>query len=170
MEDVLGDQPGRKLLLVQQFRMHPRHQAFLVIRAIEDADAAPLRQRNRAAPHEIMIEFVRGRLLERMDVAALRVDALEYALDRAVLARGVHALEDQQQRPAVLGVQLFLKIVQPLPVGLENLAGLVLVETALLVGLVRLQMELAGSVVTKRRHERFQLVAERLGGIVAHGG
>ena len=38
--------------------MHPHHQAFLVIRAIEDADAAALRQRDRVAPHEIVIELV----------------------------------------------------------------------------------------------------------------
>jgi len=33
-----------------------------------------------------MIEFERRRLLERMDLAALRIDALEYAFDGAVLA------------------------------------------------------------------------------------
>ena len=66
-----------------------------------------------------MIEFAGTRLLERMDLAALRIDAVEHALDRAVLARGVHALKDQQQRPAILGVEFFLKVVQPLPVGIE---------------------------------------------------
>src|SRR5437879_11070323 len=46
--DVFGYQPGRNLLLRKQLPMHPRHQAFFVIRAIEDADAATLRQRNHA--------------------------------------------------------------------------------------------------------------------------
>jgi len=41
---------------------------------LKDADAATLRRANRAAPQEIMIEFVGSRLLERMDVATLRID------------------------------------------------------------------------------------------------
>ena len=158
----------RDLLLPEKFRVHPRHQAFLVIGTVEDADAAALRQRDHAAPHEIVIEFVRGRLLERMDLAALRIDAFEDALDGAVLARRIHALEDHQQRPAVLRVEPLLKIVEPLPVGFENLFGLVLVETALLVGLVRLEMELARSVEAERRDKGLQLGGERLRRLLAH--
>ena len=90
-----------------------------------------------------------------MDFAALRIDALENALDGAVLAGGIHALEDHQQRPAVLRIELLLEIVQPLAVGLEDLFRLVLVEAAPLVGLVRFQMELARSVVAERRDKGF---------------
>jgi len=86
---------------------------------------------------------MRSRLLERIDLAALRIDAVEYALDGAVLAGRIHALKDQEQRPAVLRVKFFLKIDQALPVGLEDRFRLVLVEAALLVGLVRLEMERA---------------------------
>ena len=121
--------------------MHPRHQAFLIIGTVEDADAAALRQRNHAAPHEVVVEFVGGRLLEGSDLAALRIDAFEDALDGAVLARRIHALKDHEQRPAVLRVKPLLEIVQPLAVGFEDLFGLVLVETALVVGLVRPEME-----------------------------
>ena len=56
--DVLGHQFRGKLFLGEDFPMHPRHQTFLVVRAIEDADAAALRQRDHVAPHEIVIEFV----------------------------------------------------------------------------------------------------------------
>ena len=139
--------------------MHPHHQAFLVIGAVEDADAAALRQRDRAAPHEIMIEFMGRRLLERSDLATLRIDAVEHALDGAVLAGRIHALEDQQQRPAILRVKLLLEIVEALAVGVEDLFALGLVETALLTGLVRLEMKLAGSVETERRHKGPQLEA-----------
>ena len=52
---------GGIFCLVENFRMHPHHQHFLVIRAIEDADAAALRQAPGGAPHEIVIEFVAGR-------------------------------------------------------------------------------------------------------------
>ena len=154
--------------LGEDFRMHPHHQAFFVIGAVEDTDAAALRQRHRAAPHEIVIEFVARWLLERGDLAALRVDAVEHALDRAVLAGGVHALEDQQQRPAILGVKLLLKIIQPLAIGLDDLRALVLVETALLRGLVRFQVEFARTVDAKRRHEGFQICRESGRGFVVH--
>src|SRR5712671_1568571 len=123
--------------------MHPRHQTFLIIGSIEDADAAARRQRHHSAPHEIMGKLVAGRLLERSDIAALRVDARKNVLDRAVLAGCVHALQDDQYRPAVLRVKLLLKIAQAFPAGLEKFFGLVLVETAFLVGLVRPEMELA---------------------------
>lgn len=118
-------------LLGKNVRMNPRHQAFLVIGAIEDADPAAFGQRDRAAPQEIMIEFVRGRLLERGDRAALRIDAVEDALDGGILARRIHALENHQQRPAVLRIEPLLEIVQPYSVGFENLCRLVLVKAAL---------------------------------------
>src|SRR6202048_1175170 len=103
-----------------------------------------------------------------MNIAALRVDAGEYAFDGAVLARGIPPLKDQQQRPTILGVKFFLKIAQASSVGLENRFGLVLVETALLVGLVRPEMERARSVEAERRNKGFQLGCERLGGLRAH--
>src|ERR1700733_8893451 len=166
--DVPGHQPRRDLLLGEDFRMHPHHQAFLVIGAIENADAAALRQRDRAPPHEVVVEFMGRRLLERGDFAALRIDAVKDAFYGAVLAGRVHALKDQKQRPAILCVKLLLKIAQPIAVGVEDLFALGLVETALLVGLVRLEMEFAGSIDTKRRNERPQQGAKRWHGLFAH--
>src|ERR1700730_7907444 len=103
-----------------------------------------------------------------MDLAALRIDALEYAFDGAVLARRIHALKDQEQRPAILRVKFFLKIVQPFLVGFENPFCPVLVETALLIGLVRFEMELARAVETERRDKGLQLGAKRLRRLPAH--
>ena len=40
--DVLRDQLRWKLLLGKNFRVHPHHQSFLVVGAVEDADAAAL--------------------------------------------------------------------------------------------------------------------------------
>src|SRR6476620_470958 len=97
-----------------------------------------------------------------MDLAALRVDAREDGVDGAVLAGRIHALKDQQHRPAILRVKLFLKIPQAFPVGVENLFRLVLVELVLLIGLLRLEMELARSVETERLDKRFQLDLRRL--------
>ena len=44
-------------------------------------------------------------MLEADHLAALRVDARHDVLDGAVLARRIHGLEDQQERPAVVGVE-----------------------------------------------------------------
>ena len=76
---------GGNLLLGENFRVHPHHEAFFVVGAVEDADAAALRQRDHAAPEEIVVKLPGRRLLERGDLAALRIDALEHALDRLSL-------------------------------------------------------------------------------------
>ena len=77
-------------------------QHFLVVRAVEDPDAPALGEIAGVAPHEIVVELLGGRHLEREHLAALRIDAGHHVLDRAVLAGGVHRLEDEQQRPRVL--------------------------------------------------------------------
>src|SRR5271168_468538 len=105
-----------------------------------------------------------------MDLAALGIDAVEDRLDGAVLAGRIHALEDQQQRPAVLSVEFFLKIAQALAVRIQDLFALVLVETALLVGLDRLQMKRAGPVEAERRNEAVELGCKRFRGLFAHDG
>src|SRR3954469_20611823 len=38
--DIPGNQRGRNLLLGEDLRMHPHHQALFIIRTIEDTDAA----------------------------------------------------------------------------------------------------------------------------------
>ena len=48
----------RQVLARQDFRMHAHHQHFLVVRAVEDADAPALGQRLGDAPEEIVIEFL----------------------------------------------------------------------------------------------------------------
>src|SRR5260370_13508294 len=103
-----------------------------------------------------------------MDLAALRVDAVEYRLDGTVLAGRIHALQDQQHRPAVLRVKLFLKIAQAFSIGIEDLFRLGLVEAGLLAGLVRLEMELTRPVEAERRDEGPQLIAKILRRLLAH--
>src|SRR5713226_2610428 len=103
-----------------------------------------------------------------MDLAALRVDARKDRLDGTVLAGRIHALQDQQHRPAVLRIKFFLKILQAFQVGFEDLLGLVLDEFILLIGLVRLEMELTRSVETERLDKGFQLDPERLRRLLAH--
>jgi hypothetical protein len=105
LEDVLGDQRRRQLLLLKQVVVHPDHEHLFVVGAVEDADLAALRQTGDAAPEKIMIELLVGRLLEGVHLAALGVHAGHHVLDRAVLARGIHGLEDEEHGPAILRVE-----------------------------------------------------------------
>src|SRR5215471_19011226 len=140
--------------------MHPRHQAFLVIGTVEDADAAAPGQRKHGAPQVIMLQLEGGRLFEACDLAALRIDAFEDVLDRRVLAGRVHPLQDQKHRPAVLGVKLLLEFAQELAVGLETLFGLLLVEAALRARLVRPEVKFARAVDAERRDELLEFGSE----------
>ena len=92
----------------------------------------PIRPRSgsahRRAPEKIVVEFLRARRLERMHLAALRIDAGHHVLDDAVLAGRIHRLEHDQHRPAVLRVEPLLQIGEALDVRLEHLLGLVLVD------------------------------------------
>ena len=65
----------RQLLAFQQFRVHAHDQHFLVVGAVEDADTPALGQALSDAPEKIVIELLLARLLERMHLAALRIDA-----------------------------------------------------------------------------------------------
>ena len=97
---------------LQQLGMHAHHQHLLVVGAVEDADVAALRQAARAAPQIIVVEFLGRRRFEGEHLAALRIHAGHDVLDGAVLAGGIHGLEDQQQRPAVLGIEFVLQLGQ----------------------------------------------------------
>ena len=59
-----------------------------------------------------MVEFLGGGRLEGEHLAALRIHPGHDVLDGAVLAGGVHRLENQQQRPAVLGIEFGLQLGQ----------------------------------------------------------
>ena len=85
--------------------MHAHDQHFLVIGAVEDADAPAFRQAARGAPEKIVRQFLGAGMFEAEDLAALRIDAGHDMLDGAVLAGGVHRLKNQQQRVAVVGIK-----------------------------------------------------------------
>ena len=71
---------------------------------------AALGQMPRGAPQEIMLQFIRGGDFEGVDLAAFRVHSRHDVLDGAVFAGCIQGLEDQQQSPTVLGVELGLQI------------------------------------------------------------
>src|SRR5262245_50401066 len=107
--------------------MNANDQRLLVIAPVEDPDAAAFGQAFDAAPEEVVTEvFGRGRL-ERVDLAALGVDAGHHVLDRTILAGRVHGLEDEQDRPPVLGVEHLLELGEEPDAGREGGLGLGLV-------------------------------------------
>src|SRR5439155_17957288 len=57
-------------------------------------------------------ELLGIRLLEGVDFHAGRIDAGHHRADRAVLARRVHGLEDDQESPAMFGVEPLLEVAQ----------------------------------------------------------
>jgi hypothetical protein len=128
LPDCLPHEAWRQLLARQQVRMDAHHQNLLVVRTIENADTPSLRQAHRRSPKEIMIDLLRARSLERVDDTTLRIDARHDVLDDAVLAGGIHALQHDQDRPFVLGVELFLKFAETLGVFCEQCLDLILVE------------------------------------------
>ena len=104
----------------------------------------PMRPRSgrrlRAAPEVIVVEFLGRRRLERVHLAALRIDAGHHVLDRAVLAGGVHGLEDEQHRPAILRVEHVLQLGQSLHTDLQALLGARLVLRLQLRGIIWLDV------------------------------
>ena len=78
--------------------------------AVEDADHAAGRNLGVDAPEKVVAGFERGGHLEGSDVAALGIDSGEDVADGAVLACGVHALEDDEQGLGLAGVEDVLEI------------------------------------------------------------
>jgi hypothetical protein len=108
MEEVLEDDGavlGEKLLEVRdvvvarlpQLPGHeivdPHDEHVLIVRAIEDGELAEARRVAVHPPEEVVLALLGGRHAEGHDVHAARIEAAHHVLDRAVLARGVPALQ-----------------------------------------------------------------------------
>src|SRR3954453_15326841 len=103
LPDPRGVRPVGQPLQRKPLGVHAQRDDLLVVRAVEDPDPPALGRGLHDPPQERVVELLRGRLLEADDLHALRVDARHHMADRAVLAGGVHRLEDDEQRPAVAG-------------------------------------------------------------------
>ncbi len=100
----------RKPLAAENLRMHPHHQHFLVIGAIEDADPPAFGKPQGRPPEKIMLQFLGAGLLETENLAALRIDPGHDVPDGAIFSGGVHSLKDQQQRITVGCVVKLLQV------------------------------------------------------------
>src|SRR4029077_14346980 len=113
-DDLLGQFLPRKKL-----RVHAHDKRLLVVAAVENTDAAALRQRLYAPPEKIMIEILSRRRFEGRYLAPLRIDPGHDMFDSAVLSGRVHRQEDDQERQAVLRVESVLQLRQGLHAGLQ---------------------------------------------------
>src|SRR5262249_44794475 len=100
----------RQALAVEELGVDAYHQHLFVPAPVEDPDAPALRQSDGRPPQEVVIELLVRRLLERVDLAAGRIDARHDGADRAVLAGRIHRLEDEQEGPGVRRVELALEL------------------------------------------------------------
>ena len=89
------------------------HEDVFVVGPIEDPDVTDWRQADYGSPEEVVGQLLLRRFLERRHHAPLRVHPRHHVLDRAVLACGIKALQDDQQGPTAGRVQLLLGHVQP---------------------------------------------------------
>jgi hypothetical protein len=89
--------------------MNSDNQNFLVIRAIENAHAPALGKLLHRAPHKIVAQFLGARGTKIMDFDALRINACQHMLDRAIFAGGVHRLKKHEYGMNVLREQLRLQ-------------------------------------------------------------
>lgn len=83
-----------------------------IMGAVEDDDFAVARYLRMDAPEEVVVEFKRGRAFEGDDFHAVGVHAGEDLPDAAVLAAGIHALQDDEDAVFVLGIQAFLQVLE----------------------------------------------------------
>src|SRR4051812_12839831 len=121
--------------------MNAHDQGLLVVRAVEDADPSSLRDPDRRAPEKIVREILLARRLERVNVAALRVETRHDMLDDAILAGGIHSLQHDQQRPAAVAIEALLQLAETLEVVREHRLGALLVEPAGVRGIERGELE-----------------------------
>ena len=121
---------GGELLRLEDRRVDPRDEDLLVVRPVVDADPAALRHRLERSPEVVVVAFLGRRRLEAENLATLRVDAAHDVADGAILARGIHRLEHQQDAVGVLCVQPVLLGSQHLDTLLQQPHGLLLVFDA----------------------------------------
>jgi hypothetical protein len=103
VEATLRDFAGDELV-------NARGQNIFVVGSVEDADHTARGHLCVNAPEEVVAGFERGGDLEGGDVAALRVDAGEDVADGAVLAGCIHALQDDEERFGLAGVEDVLQV------------------------------------------------------------
>lgn len=107
--DVLSEELGRQLLFLEQLGVDTDDEDFFVIGAVKDPDASAFGEVTLAAPKVVVVKFFWRRSFERGNLAALGIEAGHDMFDGAVFTGGVHGLEDEEDGPTVVGVELVLE-------------------------------------------------------------
>ena len=95
LDRAVAPRPGPPVGQLQDADGHD----VLVVRAIEDAEHARLRELAADPPQEVVRELLGRRALEGGDVHAGGIDLPQDVADRPALAGRVHALQDEQHLP-----------------------------------------------------------------------
>src|SRR5580700_7972041 len=127
LPDMLGNQWVGQLLRLQEGGVDSNNQNFFVVGTIEDADLAALWGASVRPPQIIVIELFGAWSLEGMNIATLRIHTGHDVFDHAVFASGIHPLNDEQQRPAILRVELLLQVTEKTNTVVDNFLALLLV-------------------------------------------
>src|SRR5215469_10181885 len=106
--------------------MDPNDQHLFVIRPVENADLSSLRHNLMGPPKIIVVQFLVTRRLEGMYVASLRIHAGHDVFNGGVFAGRVHTLKNEEQSPAILGIELFLHLANDRTAFLEQVLSMLL--------------------------------------------
>jgi dTMP kinase len=96
-----------------------------ILGAVENPDVADRRDCFVNSPKKIVRGLFGGGLLERSDVATLRIDAGHYVADGAVFPRRIEALQDDEEGALFLGIEAILQFIELLEGFFEGGLGLV---------------------------------------------
>lgn len=121
--------------------MDSDNQHLFVMRPVEDPDLAASGQRELRAPEEVVSELEPTGLLERGHRHALGVDPPHDVPDRPILAGGIEALEDHEQRVLAFRVEPVLELSEALDVGCAPLSTLRLGDPSTIGGIAFGQAE-----------------------------
>jgi len=85
---------------------------FFVVGAVENANVTSFGKAANRTPEEVVAEFQVAWLFEAENLAALRIHPRHDVFDDAILAGGVHCLQNQEQSVAVMSVQKPLQSIE----------------------------------------------------------
>jgi hypothetical protein len=112
---------------LQEGGVDSNNQNFFVVGTIEDADLAALWGAPVRPPQKKKNELIGAGSLEGMNIASLRIHAGHHVFDNPVFAGGVHRLNHEQERPAILRIELLLQIAEQTGAVIDNFLALLLV-------------------------------------------
>ena len=145
--------------------MDAHHEYLFIVRPVEDPDLTAPGQVAVRAPEEVVGELVGRGCLEGHDPYALGVQSGHDVADRAVLARGVQRLQNQQDAVGLLGCESGLEVRESRDaVGEPGGSGLFVLHTVGAGGVALGKVERRGVLDPERRDQIVDAVSFVVGG------